>query len=410
MVTRIPDPTAFGQAMREARLAAGISLSRLAATVHFSKSHISKVETGRVTPSVELARRVDAALQADGRLATLVATPKDTPPLRLADHPHTLVSDEPVTGTRPTRIDDARLDQAVQVFRVLLKNIRVLGQSLGPPVIMPMVEPQTIALTQLATQPPGHREGLRLASQFATFTGWMAQEMGTEDVALRWTERAAQLAEAAADDDLAAYAYVRRANLALYRGDPHATIALAKQARSMRCTPKVRRQALQREAQGHALAGDYPAFRACIEDARQMSFPEPAPTHPDEPTLGTMNVPDPVALAEGWSLHDLGRSSEAVVILVPLFEATPEASARAWARIGARLALAHAGAGDIDAACDIAERLMPLFPALESATIRSDLRLLARELNRWNTHPRVQLMMPKLSVALMPAQTPVVAG
>jgi transcriptional regulator with XRE-family HTH domain len=405
----------FGAALRRARVEAGMSLTALAEQVHFSKSHLSKVESGLVPPSAEFARRVDSALQAGGRLADLVARPTDRSGSPFADDVASArlhaQAGGPVAHHALAHVDGARLDQTVQVFRVLLKNVRKLGQTLGPSVIMPILEPQTTALIQLASRPePGAAEGLRLASQFATFTGWMAQEMGNEDSALRWTERAALLAESAGDDELTAYAYVRRANIALYRGDPYATIALAQKARTMRCGPKVRKQALEREAQGQALAGNYAAFRACIEDAKEMPVGPVAAGHSDEPVLGTMNIADTTAFAEGWSLHDLGRSAAAVNVLVPVFNDTAEDSVRAWARIGARLALAHAGAGDIDSACDVAERIVRLFPALESATIRFDLRLLARELNRWHSHPRIQLMMPRLSAALMPASTPMGPG
>src|SRR5882757_8804044 len=52
----------FGTEMRRRRLAAGHSLSTLSALVHYSRSHLSKVETGAKPPSADLARRCDAAL------------------------------------------------------------------------------------------------------------------------------------------------------------------------------------------------------------------------------------------------------------------------------------------------------------------------------------------------------------
>ena len=67
--------TDFGAELRRRRQAAGVSLNQLAALVHYSKSHLSKVESGRQQPRPEFARVCDAALNAGG---ALVAVATDT--------------------------------------------------------------------------------------------------------------------------------------------------------------------------------------------------------------------------------------------------------------------------------------------------------------------------------------------
>jgi WD40 repeat protein/transcriptional regulator with XRE-family HTH domain len=69
----------FGERLRRLRTDRGLSLADLARRVHYSRGHLSKVETGQKAPSVDLARGCDEALEADGTLVALV------PPVRRSD-------------------------------------------------------------------------------------------------------------------------------------------------------------------------------------------------------------------------------------------------------------------------------------------------------------------------------------
>jgi hypothetical protein len=51
----------------------------------------------------------------------------------------------------------------------------------------------------------------------------------------------------------------------------------------------------------------------------------------------------------------------------------------------------------------VIQPILVMSPLIESATIRSDLRELARVLNRWNTNESVRRIMPELSAVLTPA-------
>ncbi|SDD50414.1 nSTAND1 domain-containing NTPase [Actinokineospora iranica] len=65
-----PAPS-FGSELRQARTGRGMSLTGLADAVHYSRSYLSKLETGSRAVSVELAQRLDDALGAGGRLVAL---------------------------------------------------------------------------------------------------------------------------------------------------------------------------------------------------------------------------------------------------------------------------------------------------------------------------------------------------
>jgi hypothetical protein len=288
-------------------------------------------------------------------------------------------------------------------FTAQLESLRDLGQTLSPSLIVPILIPSCTALRELAmrAEPTQSREATILAARFAEFTGWMAQELGDDVAALRWTDRAVELAQSVGDLDMVAYAFVRRANIALYQQDAYGTITFSRQAQEMECSPRVRGLAAQREAQGHALAGDYDEFSRCIAvAAKLLSTADTGET--GRPLLGSTRMPDSTALATGWSLYDLGRPRDAVEILDRLFDRTPNTARRAGARPGARRALSLASAGDVERACEVVQPILVLFPVIESATIRADLRQLSKTLNRWSANPSVRRLTPELSAALTP--------
>jgi transcriptional regulator with XRE-family HTH domain len=62
----------FGSELRRLRHDAGVSLSELARRVHYSKSHLSKVENGRARPNNALATLCDREFGTGGALAALM--------------------------------------------------------------------------------------------------------------------------------------------------------------------------------------------------------------------------------------------------------------------------------------------------------------------------------------------------
>src|SRR5689334_15864585 len=63
----------FGAELRRLRTERGTSLAGLSERTHYSKGYLSKLETGAKRASVELAARLDDALETGGRLVELVA-------------------------------------------------------------------------------------------------------------------------------------------------------------------------------------------------------------------------------------------------------------------------------------------------------------------------------------------------
>ncbi|MFE9609433.1 helix-turn-helix domain-containing protein [Streptomyces sp. NPDC006012] len=426
----------FGPELRRRRMAARLSLQQLGQRVHYSKSQLSKVERGIKRPTPELARLCDTELRAGGALARLVVLQHARTPLPAPGNDDEVwlmqlrkdgsSSFQPVTRRdliaagaasvlalraggphevfptqRPADTADTLVDTSLTVF----KQLRRLGQVSGPASVLPTLISQTHTVEQLAAHsgPRSRRTLLVLASRYAEYAGWMAQESGDDEAAVWWTDRAVQLAAAGADAKLAVYAQVRRSLISLYRGDVGEAVRLAAHALESDAPARVRGLAAQHLAQGNAVAGDYDACMRSLDRARDLL--ELSAEDPAQPVLGASHVPDVVSMFTGWCLHDLGRPQRAAALLDKETARIPEHAFRTRARYGVRRALAHAAAGDIDHACGITTDVLPCVPLVGSATIAADLRRLRHTLGRHARNNSVRKVMPDLSAALTHAST-----
>ncbi|MFC7824353.1 helix-turn-helix domain-containing protein [Streptomyces sp. NPDC057375] len=428
----MPQPsTEFGEELRKRRLEAGLSLTALSGSVHYSKAQLSKVERGLKAPSRDLARLCDAALGAGGALLSLLASeatdlPVDPAPglaheedwiMQLSpDGPNTFqpLSRRDALGAGAASLMAWRSDTAgpasptagaemVEASRSLFTHYRRLGQTVAPGLLLPVLIAQTHTLRELSAHCDSgtRRDLLALGSRYAEYVGWLVQETGDERAALWWTQRAVDLAAAGGDRALAGYALVRRALITLYRDDAEQTVALARRAQSRALPPRIRGLAAQREAQGHALAGDRRACLDALDRARALLSLQDEGT--DEPVIGTMHLPDPVGMVTGWCLVDLGQPREAGEELDRQLTLVGGDAVRTQVRYGVRRALAYASAGEIDHACDLAAPLLDGAEAVGSATVTTDLRRLARALARHANHSSVRRLGPRLGTLSRPS-------
>lgn len=423
-------PDAFGEELRRRRTAAGLSLATLAKRVHYSKGHLGNIETGTKLPGSDLARRCDAVLDAGGRLAELARKP---PPGNASTADEAERGDEvwvmsmapdgsshlvPVSRREALATGAASLlglslgpvntstghEATTAVFRSLFAQLRTLGQTTSPSVVLPTVIAQTHTLRGMAraAASPAREELLGLAARYAEYAGWMTQEAGDERGAMWWTRIAVNLGDAAGDTELATYALIRQALITLYRDDAAGTVDLAQQAQAdPRASRRVRGLAALREAQGHALACDYDQCRRALDHAQELLGGRDD-TEPGSPAIGSTSVAnaDLTSLVTGWCLHDLGEPRLAADILDRQLLAFPDTARRAYARFGARRALAHLAAGEVEHGAQLSEQVLDAATLVDSATIRHDLRRLAHSLARWRTHRSVREVYPRLGAAL----------
>ncbi|MGW6932231.1 helix-turn-helix domain-containing protein [Lentzea sp. NPDC054927] len=342
----------FGQEVRRLRSERGYSLTRMTGLVPYSKGHLSKIENGQVHPNPEMARIFDDALQAEGRLIEL--------------------TDAPV---RPIPSDHTTL----LTYNAMFEQHRALGHRLSAEVVLlGGLRHQADILSSMArsADDPGLGRGLWLLSaRYAEYAGWMEQERGDDASAAELTKRAVQYAVKGGDLELEAWALVRAAEFAMYRGDAHATVSFARRAGKSR-SPAVKAGAAHREALGYALAG----VEDRCEDAldRAARWQQAAGESP----YGTTSVLDQVAMARAWAFHDLGRHAEAAAIMDTQVPLIAPGALRARTRFGLRRALAHAEAGDVDHACELVAALLDDIRQVRSATVHIDLTSFSKLLFR----------------------------
>ncbi|MFF5469315.1 helix-turn-helix domain-containing protein [Streptomyces achromogenes] len=406
----------FGPELRRLRQEAGLTLTEFSVALNYDKGYLSKVERGERSASPELARRCDAFLGANGGLQRLVVRPGSDSDTAGSPVPPSLwrVGRRAVLSAGTGALIDlglklggqtpAAADPLLPSFHAQFHQLRKLGQSTAPKVLLPLLETQTRTVAGLVAHASSASRAptLLLASRFAEFTGWMAQEAGDAGAALGWTGEAAELALAGGDPYLGSYALVRRALVTLYDGDAAGTVALARRAQSDELPPRIRGLAAQREAQGHALVGDERACLRSLDKARELLDSDDA-RNGTEPVIGTTHVSDPAAMTTGWCLYDLGRPKAAAEVLDRECRRLPPYALRTRARYGFRRSLAHAASGEVEHACTIAGELLGVMPTVPSATVNSDVRRLARELSRFRSSQAVRDLQPALARVLAPA-------
>ncbi len=380
----------FGELLRERRLAAGLSMGQLAKLVHYSKGYLSKIENGLKPPNTAFARQCDSVLAAGGELVEAASRPEPT--RRQVLVVGTMLGVGALAG-------NAQVPELTVRMRDRFEHLQGLGLRMSPKAVLePLKELQYVV--DATARKDGSTALLRLAARIAEYTGWMCQEAGDDQNALWWTRHASELSRAAGDPEIACYALVREAGLALYRQEAANTINLAQQAQWIgRAGARTLALAARREAQGHALAGDRYAAESAFEAAAELMQDAPRDDRA-YPLLGS-SVPDPLELARGWSLCDLGRNAEAAELLDRQLALLPARSQRSRARFGARRSLAHVLAGEVDEGCRTLAATLSDAEQVDSATIRTDLRQLARTLGRWHNHNSVRAVYPDLKRLLV---------
>jgi hypothetical protein len=216
---------------------------------------------------------------------------------------------------------------------------------------------------------------LSVAALYAEFLGWLHEESTDEDGAEQWTARAMQQAQAAEDRDMVAYAYVRMSQLAA--GDHDRMIGLARAAQrepGVGATLKV--LALQQEARGLALAREE---AACLDRLEQATILIDGVEHPatDEYRVGYWTDVEHLEAQRASCLLDLGRAQDAIAIYHRLRLRWGHTCPWFQGVHTAKLARAHATAGDLDEAASVGIDAASLARISGSPHVTRELRALA---------------------------------
>ncbi|MQY31309.1 helix-turn-helix domain-containing protein [Nocardia aurantia] len=378
----------FGLELRRQREAAELSLAQLARRIHYDKGYLSRVERGERQPSADFARRCDAALATDGMLSALV--PATDSGGRGPDEP---AAEPERAELRPATFAAPLADDVLSGYTAIYDELRRLGQGTAAAHVLPMVATQARVLRSGAA---AQRGLLLLAARCAEYAGWMAQEVGDVASASHWTDESARIAADAGDHGLAAYAFVRHAEFALYRRDARAAIELAALVRDDPTVPgQVRRLAAHREAQAYALVGNPGACDRALAQAADFDTESGHAAVRFGSSIGGLDH----AIA-GWCYFDLGRFDRAADLLEHVTLGIPAPARRARGRHSIRLARALVAAGDLDRAEPVIGSALEDVRHTRSATAYDEIRMLSGDLLRQHHHSSSRTLRLMLMSAL----------
>ncbi|MFF3069553.1 helix-turn-helix domain-containing protein [Kitasatospora sp. NPDC057936] len=345
----------FGHRLRHWREVHGLSQAELGRRLGYDDSLISRIENARRWPPPGLAVRADALLGTGGELTELWQ-----PVRQEREHLGALGPLGAPGAAGTVRPDAAALDVQsglLAVYRAALGHIG--GEDL------------TAVLEHHARTLAGWRPDARvlaLAARYAELAGWAHFDGDRPTRALAWYGRGLAWARAADDRAAVADLLARQSSVHWWNGDPTTALALAGAARAaallLPARPGVQAWAALAEAHAYGRAGAAPDALRALADAERLTA---AALRAGEPSPWLARAHLVLTVAHGTCHRDLAASlgrpsharSAAAHLSTALTQLPPSTHPHDHALVTARLATAHAHAGEPEAATALLAHLPP---------------------------------------------------
>lgn len=262
----------------------------------------------------------------------------------------------------------------------------------GPRYVGGTVTQQLTMIDELCAQTNGRtRDGLLArGARYAELAGWLHQDAGNLDAALYWSDRAMEYAQVLDDPHLTSYILMRKSNVTTDARQAGRALGLVTAAlrHSDRLTPRLRAVALRQQAVASALAGESDACGRAI-DAAMTEAVQAAAGPTGAPDLASYCTPSYIAMEAGACWTQLAEPDKAVTALRQGLDACPAAQQRDRGLGLARLASAHAIAGEPEQACAVGQQAVEVTVRTASARTMTELRSLQGRLKPWRHMPPV---------------------
>ncbi|MFD0633555.1 helix-turn-helix domain-containing protein [Catenulispora yoronensis] len=339
----------IGEALRAARLAAGVSLDAMAPRAHFSKQHLSNVETGKRAASPAV---VAAYAEALGVPTETLMDPLPDP-LRVAHE--WLVTDSPqVVESRSGRNVGASLAGEVEGRVIELRHLddRLGGEDLAPVVEEELLDTEQIVRDSAYSDAVGRRL-LISVGELAQLAGWVASDAGSYRQAEKHYLSGVGAATRAGDRPLGANLLSSLAYQMANVGKPadvRDALLLARTAvkGADGATPTVQTLLLERVAWSAARAREVGTAMRTLDQVDDV-FECRSPGDEDPEWVYWMSR-DEISTMRARVLVELGRPSDAEPLLLDVLSRYPEDAHRESSLYWSWLAEAYARAGELDQA------------------------------------------------------------
>ena len=299
----------------------------------------------------------------------------------------------PFRDTAPPSVPPVTKETAAYYESLFAEHVRA-DNLMGPRPVLGIVTHQVGVLTSSVREARGHEreQAVRLACRYEEFLGWLNQDAGPLDQAMVHTDRARDLATGLRDPLLAAYLFMRKSNIATDSGDPALALALADAALSQteHPPPTVHAVVLRQKALALACLGQGSACSDVIAEALETVADREAGT--DAGSLAPYCTTSYVAMEGAACWLQLDQPEQALGVFASTPAEPPDGLRRDHGLHQARRSSAHAGVGDVDAACSLAEQAIATARVTASARTIRELRRLAHLLAPWHSRDNVRAL------------------
>ncbi len=257
--------------------------------------------------------------------------------------------------------------------------------ALGPYPVIPSVLAQqklTNHLTETARS-EDRQDLLRTGAAYGGLLTWLYQDAGDLAAATGWANQTLELAHRVGDTQLIRHALVNKAMIFTDRRDGRGTLDLtaAALADQTRLCAKVRVQALQQAAHGHALVGDRTAVDVALDEAAAV-LPR---VDDDYPWFNACRrTPGYIEAQRATCYNHLGLGAAARTLWEEVIAGLPPAARRDAGVYRARLAVSCAQAGQPEAAVEAVGQAVAVAVETGSARLRGELHAVWRQLTPWH--------------------------
>lgn len=366
--------TTFSEKLTRLMAQRKLGVHDVAARLNVSAGHISNLRRDKKHPSPELAAELDDLLGAGGDL--IAAAAETSGPPRRTVLGAGAGAAAAAAGLIPLWPED-NIGSPLEHFE---KVRAVIGESdnlFGPLNQIDNVR-RYIAMTARLRHGKSGKDAAGLLAMQARFSeqlAWLLQDARQLREASHWLDKALEAALMAGDQQWAAYTLVRKSQLAGDMHDPASAVDLAAAAARMAQGPaRLRAAGAAYGACGHALAGDArSAFRDLDEADEIAAQSEDTPGAPWTAWLDTSYID----VHRARCCASLGDHTRAAGLYETAIAGMAPHLRRDRGVYIARQALAHAEAGDMDAAAGTGMRAAAICQAAPSGRIAIELRRLA---------------------------------
>lgn len=277
--------------------------------------------------------------------------------------------DGPLVTATSTRTEGALADSLLGT----LDSYYSVDNLAGPQSLVNIAPQQLRFIENLLSNARGkdRKQLLYVGARYAEFAGWIYQDAGAPNSAMQMSSIALDFAHEVDDEMLISYILMRRSNIATDAKRPELALKLADAAldKSTRLPPRYRAVALRQRAQAFAQLDQLDDCASTLE----LAFKSAESSVDSEKDLAQYCTPEYVEMEAAHCWIELGQPNKAIGTLQHSLAEWKPGFRRDLGLCLARLAVAHAGSGQIENALIVADRSLDI--ARDTKSFRTETQL-----------------------------------